>query len=140
VLKIKPLRDDEVFDKLVSAVQYAIDTDGYHWTFWKTGGGWGEVLRRYKPYKKKEGKSRLHSSLFCLFAYLFVCLFVLVCLIPSSRISLMEKSPLELQSLGLYMSVFGTCVAFWQGTLYNYHCNTCCDTEHLVAFTTCKGH
>ncbi|XP_061186101.1 uncharacterized protein LOC133194137 [Saccostrea echinata] len=56
VLKIKPLRDDEVFDKLVSAVQYAIDTDGYHWTFWKTGGGWGEVLRRYKPYKKKEDK------------------------------------------------------------------------------------
>ena len=56
VLKIKPLRDDEVFDKLVSAVQYAIDTDGYHWSFWKTGGGWGEVLRRYKPYKKKEGE------------------------------------------------------------------------------------
>lgn len=56
MLKIKPLRDDEVFDKLVSAVQYAIDTDGYHWSFWKTGGGWGEVLRRYKPYKKKEGE------------------------------------------------------------------------------------
>lgn len=56
VLKIKPLRDDEVFDKLVSAVKYAIDTNGYHWSFWKTGGGWGEVLRRYKPYTKKEDK------------------------------------------------------------------------------------
>lgn len=56
VLKIKPLTDQQIFDKLVKCVEYAIYTDGYNWSFWKTGGGWGEVLRRYKPYKPKEKK------------------------------------------------------------------------------------
>lgn len=35
-------------------VEYSIWTDGYNWSFWKTGGGWGEVLREYKPYKPKD--------------------------------------------------------------------------------------
>ena len=45
-----------MFDKFVKNVEYSIWTDGYNWSFWKTGGGWGEVLRRYKPYTPKEKK------------------------------------------------------------------------------------
>lgn len=56
VLKLKPPSEKELFDKLVKCVEYSIWTDGYNWSFWKTGGGWGEVLRRYKPYKPKEKK------------------------------------------------------------------------------------
>ena len=56
VLKLKPPSDKEIFDKLIAAVKFSIYTDGYNWSFWKTGGGWGEVLRRYKPYTPKEKK------------------------------------------------------------------------------------
>lgn len=56
MLKLTPPSDKELFDKLVKNVEYSIWTDGYNWSFWKTGGGWGEVLRRYKPYKPKEKK------------------------------------------------------------------------------------
>ncbi|WAQ93483.1 UB2J1-like protein [Mya arenaria] len=56
VLKLKPPSEQEMFDKLVKNVEYSIWTDGYNWSFWKTGGGWGEVLRRYKPYKPKTDK------------------------------------------------------------------------------------
>lgn len=56
VLKLKPPTEKELFDKYVKCVEYSIWTDGYNWSFWKTGGGWGEVLRRYKPYKPKEKK------------------------------------------------------------------------------------
>ena len=56
MLKLKPPSDKEIFDKLVSAVKFSIYTDGYNWSFWKTGGGWGEVLRRYKPYTPKDKK------------------------------------------------------------------------------------
>ena len=53
---MKPPSDKEIHEKLVKAVEFSIWTDGYNWSFWKTGGGWGEVLRRYKPYKPKEKK------------------------------------------------------------------------------------
>ena len=56
VLKLKPPTEKELFDQYVKCVEYSIWTDGYNWSFWKTGGGWGEVLRRYKPYKPKEKK------------------------------------------------------------------------------------
>lgn len=56
VLKLKPPSDKELYDKLVKCVEYSIWTDGYNWSFWKTGGGWGAVLRRYKPYTPKEKK------------------------------------------------------------------------------------
>ena len=56
VLKLKPPSEKEIFDKLVAAVKFSIYTDGYNWSFWKTGGGWGEVLRRYKPYTPKDKK------------------------------------------------------------------------------------
>jgi hypothetical protein len=55
-LKLKPPTEKELFDKYVKCVEYSIWTDGYNWSFWKTGGGWGEVLRRYKPYTPKEKK------------------------------------------------------------------------------------
>lgn len=54
VLGLKPPGDKEIYDRLVKAVEYSIWTDGYNWSFWKTGGGWGEVLRRYKPYTPKD--------------------------------------------------------------------------------------
>ena len=56
MLKLKAPSDKEIFDKLVAAVKFSIYTDGYNWSFWKTGGGWGEVLRRYKPYTPKDKK------------------------------------------------------------------------------------
>ena len=56
VLKLKPPSEKEIFDKLIAAVKFSIYTDGYNWSFWKTGGGWGEVLRRYKPYTPKDKK------------------------------------------------------------------------------------
>ena len=58
VLKLKPWSDKDIFDKLVAAVKFSIYTDGYNWSFWKTGGGWGEVLRRYKPYTPKDKKDK----------------------------------------------------------------------------------
>ena len=48
VLKLKPLTDEEIYQRLLSSVEYSINTDGYKWTFFKTGGGWGNVLRKYK--------------------------------------------------------------------------------------------
>ncbi|KAL4226827.1 hypothetical protein ACF0H5_014805 [Mactra antiquata] len=56
VLQLKPPTQKEMFDKLVKCVEFSIYTNGYNWSFWKTGGGWGEVLRRYKPYTPKEKK------------------------------------------------------------------------------------
>ncbi|XP_069110768.1 uncharacterized protein [Argopecten irradians] len=57
VVNLKPPTDDEVNTRLLAAVKYAIYTDGYHWTFWKTGGGWNAVLKKYKPYVPKEKKA-----------------------------------------------------------------------------------
>ncbi|XP_033761678.1 LOW QUALITY PROTEIN: uncharacterized protein LOC117343441 [Pecten maximus] len=57
VVNLKPPTDDEVNDRLLAAVKYAIYTNGYHWTFWKTGGGWNAVLAKYKPYVPKEKKA-----------------------------------------------------------------------------------
>ncbi|KAH3873657.1 uncharacterized protein LOC127869059 [Dreissena polymorpha] len=54
VLKLKPPSEKELFDGFVKNVEFSIWNDGYNWSFWKTGGGWGEVLRRYKPYTPKE--------------------------------------------------------------------------------------
>ncbi|KAK3587844.1 hypothetical protein CHS0354_019713 [Potamilus streckersoni] len=56
VLKLKPLSNDEIFNQLVKALQYAIKTDGYYWSFWKEAGGWTEVLKRY-PKEKKGAKA-----------------------------------------------------------------------------------
>jgi len=40
----------------MTSVKFAIDTDGYHWSFWKNAGGWMAVLAKYKPQKPKENK------------------------------------------------------------------------------------
>ena len=54
VLKVKPLSDQQVYDKLLSSVNYSLKTDGYRWTFWKNAGGWMEVLKRYPIEKKRK--------------------------------------------------------------------------------------
>lgn len=51
-MKVKPLSEQEIYDKLLSCVDYSLKTDGYRWTFWKNAGGWMEVLKRY-PIEKK---------------------------------------------------------------------------------------
>jgi len=54
VLKVKPLTDQQVYDKLLNSVNYSLKTDGYRWTFWKNAGGWMEVLKRYPIEKKRK--------------------------------------------------------------------------------------
>ncbi|OWF55027.1 uncharacterized protein LOC110465163 [Mizuhopecten yessoensis] len=54
VVNLEPPTDDEIYNRLVASVKYAIYTNGYHWTFWKTGGGWNAVLAKYKPYVPKD--------------------------------------------------------------------------------------
>ncbi|XP_059149626.1 uncharacterized protein LOC131936587 [Physella acuta] len=60
ILKLPVPTDDQLFKTMVESVRYAIVTDGYHWTFAKTGGGWGKVLNKYKKMieEHKEGKTR----------------------------------------------------------------------------------
>ncbi|XP_067650518.1 uncharacterized protein [Haliotis asinina] len=68
LLKLKPPTKKELFDRLVKAVKFSIQTDGYKWTFWKTAGGWTQVLKRYPggkipgepdpPQKEPKGKGK----------------------------------------------------------------------------------
>ncbi|XP_046573586.1 uncharacterized protein LOC124281679 isoform X2 [Haliotis rubra] len=68
LLKLKPPTKKELFDRLVKAVKFSIQTDGYKWTFWKTAGGWNQVLKRYPggkipgepdpPKKEPKGKGK----------------------------------------------------------------------------------
>ena len=47
VLKLKTPSDDEIFARLLKAIEFSINTNGYHWSFWKNQGGWGAVLKKY---------------------------------------------------------------------------------------------
>nr|KAG5693713.1 hypothetical protein BaRGS_008355 [Batillaria attramentaria] len=55
VLKLKPLTEDQLFQKLVDAVKFSIVTNGYHWSFFRDQGGWKDVLNKYKDLKKQGG-------------------------------------------------------------------------------------
>lgn len=43
VLKLPVLKEEEIHQRLVDAVEFSIRTDGYHWSFWKDAGGWPQV-------------------------------------------------------------------------------------------------
>ena len=47
VLKIPTPSDDEIFKRLLTAVEFSINTMGYKWTFFKNQGGWAAVLKKY---------------------------------------------------------------------------------------------
>lgn len=58
ILKLPVPAEDELFTRFVEAVRFSILTDGYNWSFWKTGGGWGEVLRKYADMKKEHKEKK----------------------------------------------------------------------------------
>lgn len=62
VLKVKPLSEQEIYDKLLDSVNYSLKTDGYRWTFWKNAGGWMEVLKRYPIEKKPKAEKDKAST------------------------------------------------------------------------------
>ncbi|XP_071156854.1 uncharacterized protein [Mytilus edulis] len=62
VLKVKPLSEQGVYDKLLDSVNYSLKTDGYRWTFWKNAGGWMEVLKRYPIEKKPKAEKDKAST------------------------------------------------------------------------------
>ncbi|XP_013417180.1 uncharacterized protein LOC106178514 [Lingula anatina] len=65
VLRLDPIPDDKLFEKLIESLEFAINTDGYHWSFWKGAGGWTEALKRYKATAgadSKKGKEVKHGK------------------------------------------------------------------------------
>ncbi|GFO50509.1 ubiquitin-conjugating enzyme e2 6 [Plakobranchus ocellatus] len=47
ILKLPTQSDDELHKKFVDAVKFSILHKSYHWSSYKTGGGWGAVLTKY---------------------------------------------------------------------------------------------
>ncbi|CAL1537315.1 unnamed protein product [Lymnaea stagnalis] len=65
ILKLPAPTEDELYSTMMEAVRYSIVTDGYHWTFSQTAGGWKPVLKKYEKMReehKKTGRSHAENE------------------------------------------------------------------------------